>query len=181
MMQQTHYSNQSKMNIWHYRAHREYFPYRLAIILVFAGFLFPGISASQSIGDEKRELTNYLKRLYVSNPFEGVKILDDYEKQYLISIVKIDLAKYKDESIINRVALIKAQSQANNFVNGAEISSEMIISTQTIEKEGQNEYITNSFEKIRQNSTGFISGLENLVSMDESGKFRIFVFGAVIK
>jgi hypothetical protein len=47
--------------------------------------------------------------MYISNPFEGVKILDDYDHQYLVSVVNLDKTKYTNQSVMNRVAQVKAQ------------------------------------------------------------------------
>jgi hypothetical protein len=79
--------------------------YLLLLLLII--FSFP--SFSQSINDDKVSLSNFLKRMYISNPFEGVKILDDYDHQYLVSVVNLDKTKYTNQSVMNRVAQVKAQ------------------------------------------------------------------------
>ena len=47
-------------------------------------------SYSQGFSDEKASLTNFIKRMYTAKEFEGVKIIDDYEHQYLVSVVRLD-------------------------------------------------------------------------------------------
>lgn len=72
-------------------------------------------SYGQGFSDEKVSLTNFIKRMHTAKPFEGVKIVDDYDHQYLISVISLEKVKYTSESIMNRVAQVKAQSQASTF------------------------------------------------------------------
>jgi len=50
------------------------------LLIAFSGF-------SQSINDDKTSVTNFIKRMYNSAPFEGVKVIDDYDHQYFISVL----------------------------------------------------------------------------------------------
>ena len=70
---------------------------------------------AQSINDDKTSITNFIKRMYNSAPFEGVKVIDDYDHQYFISVLSLEKGKYPNESMMNRVAQVKGQSQANIF------------------------------------------------------------------
>ena len=84
--------------------------------------LITGNSFSQSINDDKIALTNFIKRMYNSAPFEGVKVIDDYDHQYFISVLSLEKAKYTNEAMMNRVAQVKGQSQANIFFNGSRVN-----------------------------------------------------------
>ena len=100
--------------------------------------------------------------------------MDDYEHQYLVSNVSLDKSKYTSESTMHRVAQVKAQSQANTFLNGANISMEMIITTKEIKDSTNNKKtIIESVENIKQNSIGFTQGLELLVNFDSTGNIRM--------
>ena len=138
---------------------------------------------SQSFNDDKVSLSNFIKRMYSSTPFEGVKIIDDYEHQYLVSIVSLDKSKYTSESTMHRVAQVKAQSQANTFLNGANISMEMIITTKEIKDSTNNKKtIIETVEKIKQNSIGFTQGLELLTNFDSTGNLRmVYVYVRELK
>ena len=140
-------------------------------------FLFV-TSKAQSFNEDKTAFSNFLKRMYASTPFEGVKIVDDYNHQYLISVVSLDKAKYTNESIMNRVAQIKAQSQASTFLNGATISMDMVITTKdTKDSTGNVSNIVETVEQIKQNSMGFSQGLELLTKFDNSDNLRmVFMF-----
>ena len=103
-----------------------------------------------------------------------MKIVDDYANQYLVSVISLEKAKYTSESIMNRVAQVKAQSQASTFLNGATISMDMIITTtETKDSTGNISTIVETIEKIKQNSMGFSQGLELLTNFDNSDKLRV--------
>lgn len=139
--------------------------------------------SAQSFNDEKIVFSNFVKRMYSSTPFEGVKIMDDYEHQYLVSIVSLDKSKYANESTMHRVSQVKAQSQANTFLNGASISMEMIITTKEIKDSTNNKKtIIDTVEKIKQNSIGFTQGLELLTNFDSTGNLRmVYVYVRELK
>jgi hypothetical protein len=141
--------------------------------------LLVGLAAkAQSFDDQKVSLSNFLKRMYVAAPFEGVKIIDDYDHQYLVSVISLEKAKYNSESIMNRVAQVKAQSQASTFLNGATISMDMIITTKETKDSTDNvTTIVETVEQIKQNSVGFSQGLELLINFDSSDNLRmVFVY-----
>ena len=69
-----------------------------------------GIDAQGYSGD-KVAFTNFLVRMYNNAPFEGVRAVNDYDNAYLISVLALDPAKYKNnESVINRVSSVKAMA-----------------------------------------------------------------------
>jgi hypothetical protein len=148
-------------------------------LILFISFI--GASFSQSINDDKVSLSNFIKRMYTSHPFEGVKIIDDFDHQYLVSVVNLDNTKYTNQSVMNRVAQVKAQSQANTFLNGASISMDMVITTKEIKDSTNNlKTIVETVENIKQSSVGFTQGLELLNSFDEN-KNVIFIYIREIK
>ncbi len=146
-------------------------------------FLFPINSYSQAFNDDKVSLTNFIKRMYQTSPFEGVKIVDDYDHQYLISIVGLEKSKYTSESTMNRVAQVKAQSQASTFLNGATISMDMIITTTETKDSTDNvTTIVETVEQIKQNSIGFTRGLELITNFENSNNLNmIFIYLREIK
>lgn len=116
--------------------------------------------------------------MYTNMPFEGVKIIDDYDHQYLISVITLEKAKYSAESTMNRVSQVKAQSQANTFVNGATISMEFIISTkETLDSNSTINSTRESIELIKESSIGFTQGLEILTNFDDiENRKRTYVY-----
>ena len=139
-------------------------------------------SYGQGFSDEKVSLTNFIKRMYTAKAFEGVKIMDDYDHQYLVSVVSLDKTKYSNPSIMNRVAQVKSQSQANTFLNGATINMEMVIKTTERESKSSSSVLTETIESIKQNSSGFSQGLELLSNFDSLDNNRtIFIYIREIK
>jgi 6-pyruvoyl-tetrahydropterin synthase len=147
-------------------------------LLYFLVILVSIKSYGQGYSDEKVSLTNFLKRMYTAKPFEGVKIVDDYDHQYLISVISLEKAKYTSESTMNRVAQVKAQSQASTFLNGATISMDMVITTKESNDSSNNvKTIVETVEQIKQNSVGFSQGLELLTNFDNSDSLRmVFIY-----
>jgi hypothetical protein len=147
-------------------------------LLLLLTLVFSITANAQSFNEDKTAFSNFIKRMYSTSSFEGVKIVDDYDHQYLISVISLDKAKYSDPSVMNRVAQVKAQSQANTFLNGATISMDMVIKTTEIKDTTNNvKTIVETVEQIKQNSTGFTQGLELLTNFDNSDNTRkVFVY-----
>ena len=135
-------------------------------------------SNAQAFDDEKVSFMNFVKRMYSSKPFEGVKIIDDYNHQYLVSLISLEKAKYTNESVMNRVAQVKAQSQVNTFLNGATISMDMVITTKEFkDSTNTSKTMVETIEQIKQSSIGFSQGLELLTNFDNSDNLRVvFIF-----
>lgn len=135
--------------------------------------LVPKIAFTQGINSERTALTNYLKRMYTTSPFEGVKVIEDYNNCYLISVVTIDNEAYNNQYALNRVASTKAMSQANRYINGSAIDSETIIRTRT-DKKGISD--TEIIEDIKEHSMGYVKELELLTSFSAKDGTTTFVF-----
>lgn len=51
-------------------------------------------SFSQGFNEDKTALTNFLTRMYKAKPFEGVKIIEDYDDSYILSVLSLENGKY---------------------------------------------------------------------------------------
>lgn len=133
---------------------------------------------AQSYNTQKVSFTNYLVRMYKAAPFSGVRIVDDYENQYLISVLSLEKSKYSSEDAMNRVASVKAMSQASRFFNGSNITSDLIIRTSE-KSDGTSD--TEIIENIQENSAGFVKALEQLTnfSIGETGT-QVFIFSTLV-
>ena len=101
-------------------------------------------------------LSVFISNKYKAQPFDGAKIVSTSNCSYFISVVTLSRSKFNNESIMDRVALIKAKQQANTLFNGSVISSDIMIYTdEKTEK-------ASSAEIIREQSMGFVEGLEML-------------------
>lgn len=152
------------------------------LIFLFVTVSFK-IASSQSFNEDKTSFVNFLKRMHASAPFEGVKIVSDYNQNYLISVLSLDKAKYSSEAVMFRVAQVKAQSGANTFLNGATISAETIIkTTETTDTADRKTQITETIEQIKQNAAGFSQGLELMTNFLNADNTRmVFIYGRELK
>ena len=133
---------------------------------------------SQSYNQEKMALTNFLIRMYENAPFEGVRVVDDYEHKYLISVLSLETAKYENESQMNRVASVKAMSQASRFFNGSRIT-DLVIRTTTAQSNGETE--TELIESINEHSFGYVQSLEQLTNFSDGNGRTTFIYSSEIK
>ena len=148
--------------------------YRFIIALVGLIATFPAMMHAQSYNTEHTTLARFLTRMYNSAPFEGVKVVNDYDNNYLISVVVLNPAKYRNnESTMSRVAGVKAMSQASRFFSGSKITSELIITTR--EDSTQNT-TTEMLEKINEQSIGYVNALSELANFSDNQGQRIFVY-----
>ena len=133
---------------------------------------------AQGYNTEKTSLTNFLVRMYENAPFEGVRAVDDYNQQYLISVLTLEKAKYPNESAMFRVAGVKAMSQASRFFNGSSITSDLIIRT-TEKSDGTDD--TEMIETINEKSVGFVKSLELLTNFDIENGRMVFIYFTPIR
>jgi hypothetical protein len=128
---------------------------------------------SQSFNADKTALTNFLIRMYKHAPFD-VKVVNDYNDNYLVSAVVLDPTKYGgNESTMLRVASVKAMSQASRYFNGSQISMDLIITT-TEQSDG--EVNTEVIEKIKENSIGYVNQLEHLSNYTNDEGKQVFLY-----
>jgi hypothetical protein len=116
-------------------------------------------------------LSKFVKKNYLKEPFDGSRIVASPNNNYFISVVSLDPTKYTSPSLMDRVAQIKSNQQANAIFNGTTISSDIIITTEQNSKG----VTTTSLELIREQTMGFVKGLMALMKFDHNGK-KVFVY-----
>ncbi|MCR5134703.1 MAG: hypothetical protein K6B12_03620 [Clostridiales bacterium] len=104
--------------------------------------------------------------------------MDDYNQQYLISVLTLEKSKYTNESAMFRVAGVKAMSQASRFFNGSSITSDLIIKT-TEKSDGIGD--TEMIETINEKSVGFVKSLELLTNFDIENGRMVFIYFTPIR
>ena len=130
---------------------------------------------AQSFDQERIALAKFIERMYNNSPFEGCRIVDDYDNSYLLSVVELDKSKYKTSSVMNRVAQVKSQRNAGEFFNGTQSYSEITIRTPKSEERGDRE-MAETYEIIRTNSTGFVQQMALLTNFESSNGLMVFVY-----
>ena len=129
-------------------------------------------SHAQGFNGDKIAFTNFITRMYDNNPFEGVKVVEDYDDTYLISVVSLVPSSYPSESTMTRVAEIKSRAQASRFLNGADITLEMVVTTKD---DGKGTVSTEMIERIHEGHFGHIKALELLTIIHKDGN-TIYVY-----
>jgi len=149
--------------------------------LLFLIFLNISLSIfAQDYSSTSTTLANFLKRMYNQTAFEGVKIVEDYDNSYFISVLSLEKSKYKKDSDMFRVAQVKALRQASEFVNGANTTSDLIIRTTEATKDTDTEVTVETIDKIH--SFGFVQGMEllsNFVPADTTK--MVFIYSRKIE
>jgi hypothetical protein len=148
-----------------------------SILFLALNFCLMPCAFAQSLNGDKVALGNFVKRMYNASPFEASKVIDDADGKYFITVLSLEKVKYTSQSSMNRVAQVKAQSQANTFFNGSTVSSEMIIKTSGTKSQDNNKSTIEAIESIKENALGFVNSLELLVNFEiEEGKRVLFIF-----
>ena len=137
---------------------------------------FTAMVYAQSFDQERIALSKFIERMFNNAPFEGCRIVDDYDNSYLLSVVELDKSKYKTSSVMNRVAQVKSQRNAGEFFNGTQSYSEITIRTPKSEEKGGSKEMTETYEVIRTNSTGFVQQMALLTNFESNNGLMVFVF-----
>ena len=146
---------------------------RLLLLFTLCTALAANVYA-QSYNQEKVALTNFLVRMYKAEPFEGVKVVSDYENNYLLSVVLV-ADNGQSESARNRIAQVKSQRQTSQYLGGLITSqSETIIrTTENVKEQKTIEEIT---DIIKENSIGFTKAMEVLTVIDVPNNQKCYMF-----
>lgn len=148
------------------------------LLVILLAILSLDISA-QGYSSDKVAFINFLVRMYNNAPFDGVRAVNDYDNAYLISVLALDPSKYQNnESVINRVASVKAMAQVSRFLNGSDITQDMIIHT-TEKNDGTSD--TEIIENIHENSVGYVKAMEQLTNFKRSDGKQVFIFAILLK
>lgn len=147
----------------------------IRLLLVF-GILMSLVVATNAQGydQERVQLAKFIERMYNNAPFDGCRIVDDYDNSYLLSVVALDKSKYKTAQIMNRVAEVKSQRNAGEFFNGSQSYTEMTIKTP--KGEAHESDMTEVYELIRVNSIGYVKQMQLLTSFEDATGMQVFVY-----
>ncbi len=144
-----------------------------SIVIIFICVFFQVTCLAQSFNGDKVAFTNYLVRMYKAAPFDGIRVVEDYDDLHLVSVVLMLKEKYNSVSDMNRVAAVKASSQVARYLNGSTINDELIIRTT---EDVSGETVTEITELIRENSYGYSKALEQLTNFEDSSGNQVFIF-----
>lgn len=133
-------------------------------------------SQANKIKKKNERLAEYITNLYNESPFEGVKIVEEKDVSYLISLSVQVVSGHKTSSTKNRVAQIKARRNAMVFLNGSNITSETIIKTGETITNNNVTYYETYMDEIKENAAGFLDGMQVLTTFtSNNGKEYIYI------
>lgn len=146
---------------------------RKVILTLIVISLCPMLCWGQSYNQERTALANFLVRMYKSAPFEGVKIVSDYNNNYVLSVVLVKNSG--SESVMNRIAQVKSQRQVSQYLGGlTTIESKTIIRTTEDTKTGKTaEELT---DIIKEHSIGYTKAMEVLTVLDGKDNQKCYMF-----
>jgi hypothetical protein len=154
---------------------------RLFIILL-ALFVYMD-TYTQDFGGDKVGIGNFVRRMYNTQPFNGVKILQTQEGiDYMVSVVELKKDPSKSESILSRIASVKAKAYASQYINGSNISTDVYVIT--TEEKAKDSVITKTTmqEVFKESSIGFVDGMELLTKFEAlRDTVLVYVYFRIIK
>lgn len=138
------------------------------------------IGYSQSFNNEKNVFINFIKRQYEQEGYEGIKLIEDYEKNYIISILSLNKKIYPSSSTMFRVAKVKATQQIGAYISGTQVSSELLI---RMVDDNRDSIRVEKMEVIIEQSQSFVREVEFLTSFPKKDIENevVFIYGKEIK
>jgi hypothetical protein len=141
------------------------------------------VANSQDFGGSKVGISNFARRMYNAQSFNGVKLLQTEDGQdYMISVVELKKDPAKPESIQSRIASVKAKAYASQYINGSNVSTEVVIVTK--EEKVKDSVITKTEmqESLKESSMGFADGMELLTNFESNdGKQVVYIYFREVK
>lgn len=131
---------------------------------------------AQGYDEDRINLSMFVERMNNNEPFEGCRIVDDYDNSYMLAVVILDKTKYQNQMAMNRVAQVKSQRTAGEFFNGSQSYSEMVIKTPKSKEKGGDPALVETMEIIKVNSIGYVKQMQLLTSFDGEENAKVFVY-----
>lgn len=140
-------------------------------ILILFVILFGMSAIAQEYNAELNDLGRYVQRMYMNEPFEGARIVEDVDNCYLITVVAEKAGN--NDYATNRKAEVKGLSYANTFLNGAQVSQNTIMHT----RESSNGYSYEEIEDfIESRSMGYIQTMQVLSTFSDANGKKVYVY-----
>jgi len=141
-------------------------------ILFSFTMLFCSLSVfPQEYNADLNALGQYVQRMYLNEPFEGVRVIEDYDNCFLIVITEEYVTS--NDYAGNRKAEVKALSKANEFLNGAHISQNTVVFTH----QDSNGYSYDEIEDfIEARSMGYVQTMQMLSTFNNSDGKKVYIY-----
>ena len=120
---------------------------------------------SQGFNSEKNAFINFVKRIYENEQCEGLKVISDYDRKYLVVYVTLEHNGNNSPNTMYRIAKIKATREIASYSTGSIIMSENDVNFHTFENK----------ERIKEKTSSFVNGIELLAKLIDEKK-SVFIF-----
>jgi len=152
------------------------------VLILIALFITINATA-QDNGGEKIGIGNFVRRMYNAQSFDGVKVLQTQDGlDYMVSVVALKKDPTRAANVESRIASVKAKAFASQYVNGSNVSSEVIIVTTEQKTKDSTITKTEMKELLKESSMGFAEGMELLINFESNdGKQVVYVYYREIK
>jgi len=117
-------------------------------------------------------LEEFITEIIKKKSIDGARIISAPANKYIFTTITLENAKYTTPEMRDKVAFMKAKQFVNTLVNGSTITSDQVIRTD------ENDIRTEitSTEIVKEQSMGFIQGLELLFAKERTQNKTTFVF-----
>ena len=129
------------------------------------------IATAQSFNSDLNDLGQFVQRMYMNEPFEGARIVENVDNCYLVTVVAEKPGN--NDYATNRKAEVKGLSYANTFLNGAQVSQNTVIHT----KQNSRGYSYEEIEDfIESRSMGYVQTMQVLSTFTDANGKKVFVY-----
>lgn len=126
---------------------------------------------AQSFNSDLNDLGQYVQRMYLNEPFEGARVVENVDNCYLITVVAEKPGT--NEYATNRKAEVKGLSYANKYLNGEMSMQNTILHT----KEDSRGYSYEEIEDfIESRSMGYVQTMQVLSTFTDAKGKKVFVY-----
>lgn len=143
------------------------------LVLLLSLIISSDFCIAQGINTEKNSFINFLKRQYEQENYEGIRLVEDYDKTYIISVLALSKNTYSSSGTMFRVAKVKATQQIGAYIDGTQTSSELLVRTTD---NGTDSVSVEKVEIIRESSNSFVKSVEYLTSFPKTDNSDEVVF-----
>lgn len=129
------------------------------------------ITKAQSYNSDLNNLGQYVQRMYLNEPFEGARVVEDDDHCYLVVVVAERPGS--NEYATNRKAEVKGLSYANKYLNGEMSIQNTIFHTREDSKGYSYEEIEDFIES---RSMGYVQSMQVISTFIDANDKKVFVF-----
>lgn len=140
-------------------------------ILLLSALLFGMGAFAQEYNTDLNDLGRYVQRMYMNEPFEGARVVENVDNCYLITVVAEKPGN--NEYATNRKAEVKGLSYANKYLNGEMSMQNTIVHT----REDSQGYSYEEIEDfIEARSMGYVQTMQVLSTFTDANGKKVFVY-----